>query len=250
MQAPCARAWAFSISRASRASRCRVRTRKAWLDRLLAPRRCRNRAARGWPHAAGHDGRLKGDLTLFNWGDGTWWIMGSYYLREWHMRWFHDHMADGVHGARPGRRGGGLLPVRSEIPRGDRKADRGPVGALPFMGCGDFDIGLIRCKVGRMSVTGELGYEIHCSAMGEHIALRRGAAGGGRGSGGDHANTGSTRSCRCGWRRASASGRGIHPGLHGGRDRHGPLDRWDKGDFIGRDAALAERDGNGPAGCW
>jgi dimethylglycine dehydrogenase len=44
----------------------------------------------------GHDGRLKGDLTLFNWGDGTWWIMGSYYLREWHMRWFHDHMEDGV----------------------------------------------------------------------------------------------------------------------------------------------------------
>jgi dimethylglycine dehydrogenase len=24
----------------------------------------------------GHDGRLKGDLTVFNWGDGTWWIMG------------------------------------------------------------------------------------------------------------------------------------------------------------------------------
>jgi dimethylglycine dehydrogenase len=46
--------------------------------------------------ALGHDGRLKGDLTLFNWGDGTWWIMGSYYLRTWHMRWFNDHMQDGV----------------------------------------------------------------------------------------------------------------------------------------------------------
>ena len=42
-----------------------------------------------------HDGRLKGDLTVFNWGDGTYWIMGSYYLREWHMRWFHDHLAGG-----------------------------------------------------------------------------------------------------------------------------------------------------------
>ncbi len=44
----------------------------------------------------GHDGRLKGDLTLLNWGDGTWWIMGSYYLRAWHMRWFNQHLTEGV----------------------------------------------------------------------------------------------------------------------------------------------------------
>ena len=40
------------------------------------------------------------------------------------------------------------------------------------MGCGDVDIGLLRCKIGRLSVTGEMGYEIHCR-MGDHIALRR-----------------------------------------------------------------------------
>ena len=34
------------------------------------------------------------------------------------------------------------------------------------------DIGLIRARVGRLSVTGELGYEIHCTAA-EHIQLRR-----------------------------------------------------------------------------
>ena len=44
----------------------------------------------------GHDGRLKGDLTCFNWDDETFWIMGSYYLREWHMRWFHDHLPGGL----------------------------------------------------------------------------------------------------------------------------------------------------------
>ena len=42
------------------------------------------------------EGKLKGDLTVFNWGDGTWWIMGSYYLRAWHMRWFNDHLSDGI----------------------------------------------------------------------------------------------------------------------------------------------------------
>ncbi|MEC7645190.1 MAG: FAD-dependent oxidoreductase, partial [Pseudomonadota bacterium] len=68
---------------------------EAWLNsvfatKLPAPGRARLAVA------LGHDGRLKGDLTLFNWGDGTWWIMGSYYLRRWHMRWFDDHMQDGV----------------------------------------------------------------------------------------------------------------------------------------------------------
>ena len=41
-------------------------------------------------------GRLKGDLTVINWGDGTFWIEGSYYLRRWHMRWFADHALEGA----------------------------------------------------------------------------------------------------------------------------------------------------------
>ena len=60
----------------------------AWLDRLTAGRLPKIGRARLAP-MLGPDGRLKGDLTLFNWGDGTWWIMGSYYLRQWHMRWFN-----------------------------------------------------------------------------------------------------------------------------------------------------------------
>ena len=44
----------------------------------------------------GHDGRLKGDPTCFNWGNNVFWIMGSYYLREWHLRWFHDHLPGGI----------------------------------------------------------------------------------------------------------------------------------------------------------
>ena len=41
-------------------------------------------------------GRLKGDLTIINWGSDYWWVMGSYYLRNWHMRWFYDHLIEGV----------------------------------------------------------------------------------------------------------------------------------------------------------
>ena len=46
------------------------------------------------------------------------------------------------------------------------------VAALEFMSCREMDVGLIRARVGRISVTGELGYEINCSAA-EHVALRR-----------------------------------------------------------------------------
>jgi len=39
---------------------------------------------------------LSGDLTVLNWGGGEYWLMGSYYLREFHMRWFESHAAEGI----------------------------------------------------------------------------------------------------------------------------------------------------------
>ena len=68
---------------------------EAWLDRIMSTRLPKAGRARLAVMLA-PSGRLTGDLTLFNWGDGTWWIMGSYYLREWHLRWFHGHLDDGV----------------------------------------------------------------------------------------------------------------------------------------------------------
>ena len=68
---------------------------ETWLDHLMASKVPGPGRARLAPMLA-ENGRLKGDLTIFNWGDGSWWIMGSYYLRAWHMRWFNDHMREGV----------------------------------------------------------------------------------------------------------------------------------------------------------
>ena len=130
---------------------------EAWLNsvfatKLPAPGRARLAVA------LGHDGRLKGDLTLFNWGDGTWWIMGSYYLRRWHMRWFDDHMQDGVTIRDLGEEMAGFSLSGPNSRAVIERLTDGPVGDLSFMGCGNFDIGLIRAKVGRLSVTGEAGY--------------------------------------------------------------------------------------------
>ena len=58
---------------------------EAWLDYMMASKLPKPGRARLAPMVS-PEGKMKGDLTVFNWGDGTWWIMGSYYLRQWHMR--------------------------------------------------------------------------------------------------------------------------------------------------------------------
>jgi len=144
---------------------------EAWLDRIMTSKLPAPGRARLAPMLS-ETGKLKGDLTVFNWGDGSWWIMGSYYLREWHMRWFHDHMNPGVALRDISDATVGFSLAGPNSRKVIETLTDGPVGALPFMGCGMFDIGLHRCKVGRLSVAGELGYEIHCHAM-DHIGLRR-----------------------------------------------------------------------------
>jgi len=127
---------------------------------------------------------------------------------------------------------------------GLEKLTDGPVGDLKFMGCGQFDIGLARARVGRLSVTGELGYEIHCSAV-EHIGLRRALLAAGADLGMREVGFNALLSLRLEksfgiWNAEFTQG--YTPGQTG-------MDRWiawDKGEFVGREAAIRERDGNGP----
>ena len=195
------------------------------------------------PRCSVTTGVSKADLTLLNWGDGTWWIMGSYYLRAWHMRWFNDHMAEDVHvrDISDAVVGFGLSGPKSRELLERVTSDDISGEAMKFMSCRELDVGLIRARVGRISVTGELGYEIHCSAA-EHIALRRLLVEGGEEVGAVEYGFNAMGSLRMEksfgiW---SAEFRQEYtPGMSG-------LDRWLdwSKDFIGKDAALAEREGD------
>ena len=215
-----------------------------WLDRTMASRLPGPGRARLAPMLS-ETGRLKGDLTVFNWGNGTWWIMGSYYLREWHMRWFDAHKGGGVNLRDISDAVVGFSLAGPNARKVLEKVTAGPLDALPFMGCGTFDIGLIRARVGRLSVAGELGYEIHCGAA-EHIALRRALLDAGAGLGLREYGYNALLSLRLEksfgiWSREFTQA--YTPGMTG-------MDRWiawDKSDFAGRDATLKERDGGGPA---
>ena len=130
---------------------------RAWLDRVMAGRLPGSGRARLSPMLA-PSGRLKGDLTLFNWGDGTWWIMGSYYLRQWHLRWFQQHIdpeRDGdvrVRDVSDAIVGFSLSgPNSRDVLASLTQQDVGNE-ALPFLGCATLDVGLVRARVGRLSV--------------------------------------------------------------------------------------------------
>lgn len=142
-----------------------------WLDRLLACRLPGPGRARLAPMLS-ETGHLKGDLTVFNWGDDTWWLMGSYYLRAWHMRWFMDHLAPGVALRDLGEEQAGFALAGPRSRAVLERVAETDLSGLPFMGCQRADIGLVRARVARLSVTGELGYEINCR-YGDHVALRR-----------------------------------------------------------------------------
>jgi dimethylglycine dehydrogenase len=210
---------------------------EAWLDRVMASKLPAPGRAKLAPMLS-DTGKLKGDLTVFNWGDGSWWIMGSYYLREWHMRWFADHMAPDVDLRDISDTTVGFSLAGPKARQVIERLSDGNVGALPFMGCGSFDIGLYRCRVGRLSVAGELGYEIHCHAM-DHIGLRRALLQAGADLGLREYGFNALLSLRLEksfgiW--SAEFTQGYTPAQTG-------MDRWiDWGkDFIGKTAALAER---------
>ncbi len=219
---------------------------EAWLDRIMASRLPKQGRARLAPMLS-PEGRMKGDLTVFNWGDGTWWIMGSYYLRAWHMRWFQDHLdADvGVRDISDAMVGFSLSgPNSRKVLEGLTHQDISHA-ALPFMGCTTLDLGLIRAKVARLSVCGELGYEINVPAV-EHAALREmllraGAEFDMREVGFYALNSLRLEKSFGIWSKEFTQG---YTASQTGMDRW--ID-WQKPDFIGRAAALAERDAGGAA---
>ena len=134
-----------------------------WLNTLLACRLPRVGGVRMAPMLA-PSGRLMGDLTVLRLADDRFWLMGSYYLQAWHMRWFNDHLPDsgvtvrnlckewsGISIAGPNARA-----LLSSVFDADLSND-----AFRFMNCREFGFDGCTAVVGRVSVSGELGYEIN-----------------------------------------------------------------------------------------
>jgi dimethylglycine dehydrogenase len=187
-------------------------------------------------------GRMKGDLTVMRIADDRFMIIGSGYLQEFHMSWFEQHL--GQDDVRVENRSNELTTIAIAGPRSRELTQLVASGnldneAMPFMSVREMDVGLAPCRVARISFTGELGYEIYVPTVyagpvydglveaGKKFGLRP---------------FGTRALVSMGMEKSFGIwSREFTPDYTPVMCR---MDRWvdyDKADFIGREAALADR---------
>lgn len=219
---------------------------ESWLSQLLANRM----PAKG--HLAltpmlNEAGRLIGDFTVAKVDDERFYIFGSGPAENYHMRWFEAHLPqDGSVVVRPlttelaglsiaGPRARDLLAKLTDADVSN--------AALPFMAFREMDLGLVPAKVGRVSFTGDLGYEIwvrsdYLTAAHDMIVEA------GHDLGLAHFGGRALMSLRLekSWGTWAREYRPIYGPLEAGLGR---FVSFKKNDFIGRDGALKEKETGG-----
>jgi dimethylglycine dehydrogenase len=218
-----------------------------WLDRMLT---CRIPAPGRMTLAPmlKHDGKLIGDFTLAYLSAEGYLIIGSGVAEDYHMRWFQQHLpADGsvtisAHGtdlcglAIAGPRARDVLASLTTVDLSDK--------AFRFMDIRRMPVGLASAIVGRVSYTGDLGYEIWCPPSYQlHVfesLMKAGAEYGIRLFGSRALNSLRLEKSYGSWGREY---RPIYGPLEAGLERFVALDK--PADFIGKAAAQRERDTGG-----
>jgi len=140
---------------------------ESWLDHLLASRLPPVGRVRLAP-MLNRRGHLMGDLSVTRLRPQRFWIVGSYYLQQWHLRWFDAHLPPS--GVRIDNLSESWLGFSLSGPRArDILAalthEEVSNAAFPFMTCRELDVGPTQAVVARLSLTGELGYEIYVPAL-------------------------------------------------------------------------------------
>jgi dimethylglycine dehydrogenase len=214
----------------------------AWLDRLLAGRLPDVGRIRLSP-MLNEAGRLMGDLSVTRLGPDRFWLTGSYYLQAWHMRWFDQHRPGGdvsIENITPTRMGFSISGPASRAILAELTDEDVSDEGFPFMAVREIKVGSVPAVVGRISLTGERGYEIVVATPDELVLWQELAE-----AGGPHGLRPVGDDAVDGLRLEKAYG--IWNAEYTQRDTPGEsgLDRfvaWDKGPFVGREAALRERE--------
>ena len=217
----------------------------AWLDRMLA---CALPASGRMTLAPmlDHGGKIIGDLSLADLGCDTWFLVGSGIAENYHMRWFAQHLPeDGsvtveAHGT-------GLVGLAIAGPRSGEVLQslvRDDLSTFRFMQIRRMDVAMAPALVGRVSYTGDLGYEIWCQPDYQlHLLealLEAGEAHGMRLFGARALDALRLEKSYGSWAREY---RPVYGPVEAGLDRFIAYDKT--ADFIGKAAALAEREQGG-----
>jgi dimethylglycine dehydrogenase len=139
---------------------------EAWLDRLLAGRLPQQGGIALAPMLS-PKGRLMGDLTVSRLAPERFMIVGSSAAERFHLRWFEAHLPERGVAVRPittERLGFAIAGPRSRELVARVAGDDVSATALPFFGIRRIDIGCAPAHLARVSFTGELGFEIYVDA--------------------------------------------------------------------------------------
>jgi dimethylglycine dehydrogenase len=187
-------------------------------------------------------GRLIGDFTLCRVAEERFFLIGTYAAERYYLRWFERHMpASGVT-VRPCAMeyvGLSVAGPRSRVLLQSLVDDDLATAAFPFMSFRQIDVGMVPAFVGRVSFTGDLGYEIWVTTEYQRalydLLTQAGREHGLRHFGGRALNAMRLEKSFGSWAREY---RPIYGPYEAGLDRFVDLK---KEKFIGREAAVAEK---------
>ncbi|WP_205791304.1 FAD-dependent oxidoreductase [Burkholderia sp. Ac-20353] len=138
-----------------------------WLDKMFASKLPAVGRAKLAPMLS-PAGRLKGDLTILRIAEDRFLVTGSYYLQNWHMRWYEEHLpSDGSVRLENRSNSMAMLAIAGPNAKALFTALAGEDAATqcaPFMSVNTAEAGVVPVVVARISLTGEYGYEIYCEA--------------------------------------------------------------------------------------
>ncbi len=215
---------------------------EAWLNRIMANRMPREGRLNLTPMLA-ESGRLIGDFTVAKLAEERFQVTASYASQAYHMRWFVDHLPKtgvtlrNVSRERVGFQiaGPNARALLERVTREDVSND-----AFPFLSVRAMEVGLVPAIVGRISYTGDLGYEIYVDRRHQvalYVALEE--------AGGDLGLTPFGMRAMMSLRLEKSFGSWMREFKPDYTPAETGLDRFisfKKNDFIGRDAAVAARD--------
>src|SRR5690606_31654372 len=219
---------------------------EAWLNRLLAGRLpAEGRIALSPMLNA--KGRLMGDLTVSRLGPERFMIVGSGTAERFHLRWFEQHLPENGVAVRPvstERLGFALAGPRSRELLARAANEDVSAAALPFFAIRPMDLGCAPVRVARISFTGELGFEIYFDAA-YQIAVYDALLAAGEDLGLVHFGGRALNALRL----EKSYGAWLREYTPDCTPQQAGLERFidfDKGDFVGRDAALRQREEEPP----
>src|SRR5262249_41358766 len=139
---------------------------EAWLSRLLVNRMPQTGRIVLAP-MLNANGKLIGDFTVAKLSNERFFVFGSGIAEDYHMRWFEAQLPDN---------GVAIRSLRCELtgfsiagPRSRELLQRLVAAdvsneAFPFLSFAKMDVGMVPTLVGRITFTGDLGYEIWVTA--------------------------------------------------------------------------------------